>query len=136
MGRPNRGVQAAADETLTPPDVLAANQTLVRVVKPESNNLFLCELPNDRKTLVLELAQRFRNTIWIKRGGFALAERYEDGATDTRAQGEIINIVRGEKEWRKMPYWPKEFAKAAYDQDDSEEESNVGKMPPSDSEDE
>jgi probable RNA-binding protein EIF1AD len=31
---------------------------------------------------------------------------------------------------------PKEFAKAAYDQDDSEEESTVGKMPPSDSEDE
>lgn len=32
---------------------------------------------------------------------------------------------------------PKEFPKATYDQDDSdEEESNVGKMPPSDSEDE
>ncbi|TQW00482.1 hypothetical protein V2A60_001561 [Cordyceps javanica] len=135
MGRPNRGVQAAADETVTPPDVLAANQSLVRVVKPEGNNLFLCALPS-QETLLLELAQRFRNTIWVKRGGFALAERYEDGATDTRAQGEIINIVRAEKDWRKMPYWPKEFAKAAYDQDDSEEESNVGKMPPSDSEDE
>ncbi|OAA80143.1 Nucleic acid-binding, OB-fold-like protein [Akanthomyces lecanii RCEF 1005] len=135
MGRTNRGVQAASDETLTPPDVLAANQTLVRVVKPEGNNLFLCALPG-QETLVLELAQKFRNTIWIKRGGFALAERYEDGATDTRAQGEIINIVRGEKEWRKMPYWPKEFAKADYDQDDSDEESTVGKMPPSDSDDE
>lgn len=31
---------------------------------------------------------------------------------------------------------PKEFGKAAYDLSDSEEESNVGKMPPSDSEDE
>lgn len=31
---------------------------------------------------------------------------------------------------------PKEFAKATYDLSDSEEESNVGKMPPSDSDDE
>lgn len=104
MGRPNRGVQAAAEETITPPDALAPNQSMVRVVKPEGNNLFACILP-DGKPLVLELAQKFRNTIWIKRGGYALAERYEAGATDTRAQGEIINIVRGEKEWRKMPYW-------------------------------
>lgn len=104
MGRPNRGVQAAADETLTPPPALTDQQALVRVVRPEGNNLFTCALP-DASTLVLELAQRFRNTIWVKRGGFALAERYEAGATDTRAQGEIINIVRGEKAWRKMAYW-------------------------------
>ncbi len=31
---------------------------------------------------------------------------------------------------------PKEFAKNAYDLTDSEDDSNVGKMPPSDSEDE
>ncbi len=107
MGRTNRGVLAASDETLTPPAALAANQSLVRVIKPEGNNLFLCALPgsDNKTTIVLELAQKFRNTIWIKRGGFALAERYEAGATDTRAQGEIINIVRGEKEWRKRPYW-------------------------------
>lgn len=30
---------------------------------------------------------------------------------------------------------PKEFARATYDEDEDEEESNVGKMPPSDSED-
>lgn len=104
MGRQNRGIQAAADETLTPPSALTASQSLVRVLKPEGNNLFSCEFPS-KKTATLELAQKFRNTIWIKRGGYALAERYEAGATDTRAEGEIINIVRGEKEWRKMPYW-------------------------------
>ena len=74
------------------------------VVKPEGNNLYTCELPNG-ETLVLELAQRFRNTIWIKRGGFVLAERYEDGKEDTRAEGEIVNVVRDEKAWRKQSYW-------------------------------
>ncbi|OAA59325.1 Nucleic acid-binding, OB-fold-like protein [Cordyceps fumosorosea ARSEF 2679] len=140
MGRPNRtAAQAAADETLVPPAVLAPNQTLVRVVRPEGSNLFLCALPGAggqaRETILLELAQRFRNTVWLRRGGFALAERYEEGAADTRAQGEIINVVRGEKDWRKMPYWPKEFAMAVYD-DEDDQESTVGKMPPSDSEDE
>ncbi|KAG5658314.1 hypothetical protein KAF25_010495 [Fusarium avenaceum] len=136
MGRPKRNVLAAAEAALTPPDVLEPNQSLVRVVKPEGNNLYTCELPNT-KTLVLELGQRFRNTIWIKRGGFVLAERYEDSKEDTRAEGEIVNVVRDEKAWRKQSYWPKEFVKKnTYDLSDSEEESNVGKMPPSDSDDE
>ncbi|KAM0225453.1 hypothetical protein ACHAPQ_003094 [Fusarium lateritium] len=136
MGRPKRNVLAAAEAALTPPDALEPSQSLVRVVKPEGNNLYTCELPNT-KTLILELGQRFRNTIWIKRGGFVLAERYEDSKEDTRAEGEIVNVVRDEKAWRKQSYWPKEFVKKnTYDLSDSEEESNVGKMPPSDSEDE
>ncbi|KAF5677514.1 translation initiation factor 1a if-1 [Fusarium heterosporum] len=136
MGRPKRNVLAAAEAALTPPDALEPNQSLVRVVKPEGNNLYTCELPNT-KTLLLELGQRFRNTIWIKRGGFVLAERYEDSKEDTRSEGEIVNVVRDEKAWRKQSYWPKEFVKKnTYDLSDSEEESNVGKMPPSDSEDE
>ncbi|KAF4991342.1 hypothetical protein FDECE_14063 [Fusarium decemcellulare] len=135
MGRPKRNVLAAAEASMTPPDDLEINQSIVRVVKPEGNNLYTCELPNT-KPIVLELAQRFRNTIWIKRGGFVLAERYEDSKEDTRAMGEIVNVVRDEKLWRKQAYWPKEFVKNAYDLSDSEDESNVGKMPPSDSEDE
>jgi len=132
MGRPKRNVLAAAAESMTPPDSLDSNQSLVRVVKPEGNNLYTCELPN-KKPVVLELAQRFRNTIWIKRGGFVLAERYSGDSQDSRAAGEIVNVVRDEKMWRKQPYWPKEFSKSAFDFED-EDESNVGKMPPSDSE--
>ncbi|KAH6995642.1 translation initiation factor 1A/IF-1 [Ilyonectria robusta] len=134
MGRPKRNVLAAAEESMTPPGALEPNQSVVRVVKPEGNNLYTCELPNT-KPIVLELAQRFRNTIWIKRGGFVLAERYEDNTHDGRAMGEIVNVVRDEKLWRKQGYWPKEFSKNAYNLSDSEDESNVGKMPPSDSED-
>ncbi|GAB0132446.1 hypothetical protein EsDP_00000881 [Epichloe bromicola] len=132
MGKPKRNVLAAAEETLTPPETLGPNESLVRVVKPLGNNLYTCELPN-KKPVVLELAQRFRNTIWIKRGGFVLAERYADGSSDSRADGEIVNVVRDEKLWRKQLYWPKEFTKNTYDLSD-DEDSNVGKMPPSDDE--
>lgn len=62
----------------------------------------------------------------------ALADR------DNKLDGEIVNVVREEREWRKMKYWPAEFKKReAYgeDDDESEEESRVGKMP-SDDEDE
>jgi probable RNA-binding protein EIF1AD len=104
MGRPKRNVLAAAEESLTPPDTLQANHSLARVVKPEGNNLYACELPNG-KPITLELAQRFRNTIWIKRGGFVLAELYAADGQDVRAAGEIINVVRDEKLWRKQPYW-------------------------------
>lgn len=104
MGRPKRNVLAAAQEALSPPDALEPTQVIVRVVKPEGNNLYTCEMPN-KKAVVLELAQRFRNTIWIKRGGYVLAEGYPVGTQDSRAIGEIINVVRDEKLWRKQPYW-------------------------------
>jgi probable RNA-binding protein EIF1AD len=77
----------------------------------------------------------------------ALADR------ENKLDGEIVNVVRDEKAWRKMPYWyvtgcrevdvymmltlyyrPKEFAKkSTYVEDSDEEESTVGKMPPADS---
>lgn len=104
MGRPKRNVQAAAEESLTPPAALEPSQSLVRVVKPEGNNLYACELPN-KKPVVLELAQRFRNTIWIRRGGIVLAERYPEGSEEGRAAGEIVNVVRDDKLWKKQPYW-------------------------------
>ena len=104
MGRPKRDVLAAAENALTPPDSLGPSQFVVRVVKPEGNNLYACELPN-KKPVLLELAQRFRNTIWIRRGGFVVADQYSQGSEETRAVGEIVNIVRDEKLWRKQLYW-------------------------------
>ena len=104
MGKPRRNVMAAAEESLTPPSALAPNQSLARVVKSEGNNTYTCELPN-KATVLLELAQRFRKTIWIRRGGFVLAERYPEDSEEKRAAGEIVNVVRDEKSWRKQPYW-------------------------------
>ncbi|KAF4592601.1 hypothetical protein GQ602_002900 [Ophiocordyceps camponoti-floridani] len=136
MGRPKRSVLAAAEESLTPPESLLPNQFVARVIKPEGNNLYACEL-SCKKSIVLELAQRFRNTIWIKRGGFILAQFYDVGNDDARPAGEIVNVVRDEKLWRKQPYWPKEFVKPTrYDAADGGDDSIVGKMPASDSEDE
>ncbi|PHH89478.1 hypothetical protein CDD83_5973 [Cordyceps sp. RAO-2017] len=131
MGRPKRNVLAAAEESLTPPDALQPGQALVCVVRPEGNNLYTCHLPS-RKPIVLELAQRFRNTIWIRRGGFVLAQRYDAASEDARPAGEIVNVVRDEKLWRKQAYWPKEFAKRTSDASEDEDDSHVGRMPSSD----
>ncbi|KAK7734222.1 hypothetical protein SLS53_007870 [Cytospora paraplurivora] len=134
MGRPKRNIMAAAEESTSPPDELTEYQTVARVGKPEGNNLYSCELPN-RKTVTVELAQRFRNTIWIKRRGFVVVDLTPDeerSKANSKVQGEIINVIRDEKEWRKMPYWPKEFPKNTYD----DEDDNSRDLPPTDSEDE
>lgn len=107
MGRPKRNILAAATESTTPPDELTEHQFVARVGKPEGNNTYTCILPNTKTSLV-ELAQRFRNTIWIKRGGFVVVDltpSEERSKTNNKVAGEIINVVRDEKEWRKMPYW-------------------------------
>ncbi|KAI1430175.1 hypothetical protein F5Y12DRAFT_6354 [Xylaria sp. FL1777] len=131
MARPKRDVRAAAEESTTPPTGLTSSQSVAKVIKAEGNSLYSCSLPS-QQTVLVELAARFRNTIWIKRGGYVLVDLTPLDEKKGRVEGEIVNVVREEKEWRKQSYWPKEFAKATYD-DEEDEESVVGKMPPSDS---
>ncbi|KAI0109915.1 nucleic acid-binding protein [Daldinia grandis] len=133
MARPKREVRAVVEESTTPPDQLTEAQSLARVVKAEGNHLYTCSLPDGRIILV-ELATRFRNTVWIRRGGFVLVHLAPPEEQRGKVEGEIVNVVGIEKEWRKQSYWPKEFARFTYKDDD--EDSTVGKMPPSDSEDE
>ena len=106
MGKPKRNVLAAAEESMTPPEALTDSQSLARVVKAEGNNLYTCELPNTKPILV-ELEPRFRNTIWIKRGGYVLVDlaSADERPASSRVVGEIINVVRDEKAWRKQGYW-------------------------------
>ncbi len=104
MGRPKRNVQAAAEETSTPPPALTASQSIARVTKATGNNLYSCSLPNGKEVLV-ELPSRFRNTIWIKRGGYVLVDTKDADVRDNKIQGEIINVVRDDREWRRQPYW-------------------------------
>jgi probable RNA-binding protein EIF1AD len=104
MGRPKRNVQAAAEETSTPPDELTATQSIARVVKAAGNNLYLCGLPGG-KEILFELPSRFRSTIWIKRGGYVVVETKDGDARENKLGGEILNVVRDEREWRKAPYW-------------------------------
>lgn len=136
MPAPRRKLQATVQETLTPPDELKSTQCIVRVNGAAGNNLYNVELPN-AKTLLVELDPRFRSTIWLKRGGFVLIDTATLAERDNKIDGEIINVVRDERVWRKAPYWPQEFVKKttiSTDSDEEEEESRVGQMPPSDEE--
>ncbi|KAI9789965.1 MAG: hypothetical protein M1833_002132 [Piccolia ochrophora] len=136
MGPPRRNLIATALETTTPPSSLSESQSIARVARAEGNNLYTLELPSS-KSMLAELPSRFRSTIWIKRGSFVIVDTEAFGERENKLDGEIVNVVRDEKQWRRYPYWPQEFSKRSMQLDDEDEDSNVGKMPPSgESEDE
>ena len=134
MPRPKRDIQAVAQETITPPNELSEFQAIARVKQASGNNLYQLELPSGKVSLA-ELPARFRSTIWIKRGTYVLVDTTALADRDNKLGGEIVNVVRDERAWRKMSYWPSTFTmkKSSYG-DDSDDEGP--KMPPSDSEDE
>ena len=134
MGPPRRKLQATVEETLTPPDNLADGQMIARIVKAEGKNLYTVHSPSS-ETLLVELEARFRSTIWLKRGSYVLVDRSALADRENKLDGLIVNVVRDEKAWRKEKYWPEEFVKKLIATED-EDESNVGKMPPSEDEDE
>jgi probable RNA-binding protein EIF1AD len=134
MPRPKRDIQAVAQETISPPDSLPASQAIARVKQAAGKNLYHLELPAG-DVILAELPARFRSTIWIKRGSFVLVNTSALAGRDNKLGGEIVNVVRDERAWRKMSYWPAEFpAKNSSYANDSEDEGP--KMPPSDSENE
>ena len=135
MPRPKRDIQAVADKTINPPASLASSQSIACVKQASGNNLYQVELPSGKLVLV-ELPARFRSTIWIKRGSFVLTDTGILAERDNKLEGEIVNVVRDEKSWRKMSYWPAEFPKkvAAYGGGSDEDEQGP-RMPPPDSED-
>jgi len=156
MAKPKRAVLATIDSTVTPPDSLPPNHTLARITRAEGKNIYAAELP-DGKPVLAELEAKFRSTVWIKRGSYVVIDTTALADRENKLDGEIVNVVRDEKAWRKMSYWyaygyrtllsihdadvllyrPKEFAKkSTYVADSDEEESTVGKMPPSDSDEE
>jgi len=136
MGRPKRNLLATAEETLTPPDTLAEGESIARIVKAAGNNLYNAELPSSQ-TVLLELPARFRSTIWIKRGSYVLVDTTALADRDNKLDGEITNVVRDERAWRKQKYWPAEFAKkSSYVEGSDENESTVGKLPPGESDEE
>ncbi|KAI4280745.1 MAG: hypothetical protein L6R38_004210 [Xanthoria sp. 2 TBL-2021] len=136
MARPKRNLLATAQETSSPPSSLDNNHAIARVRKAEGKNLYLVELPKRTDPLLVELPARFRSQIWIKRGGYVLVDTAAFLDRDNKLDGEIVNVVREEKEWRKQSYWPAEFVKkSTYPEDSEDETSTVGKMPPSDDSD-
>lgn len=124
--------RTTADSASTPPDVLTPTQHIARVVALPGHNVFNCVLPSGT-AIIAWLPDRFRSGLWLKRGGYVVIDTSDaEALKDTKIAGNIINVVRDEREWRKMAYWPAEFGKErdkAYE-DSDEEESVVGKMPP------
>ena len=104
MGRPKRNLLATAEETSTPPILLDEGLVIARVRQAEGKNLYTVELPNNRALLV-ELPSRFRSTIWIKRGGYVVVNVNAFEERENKLDGEIANVVRDEKQWRKQSYW-------------------------------
>lgn len=104
MGPPRRKVLATAQETLTPPDELADTQLIVRAIKATGNNIYQIELP-DKQLMLVELPAKFRSKFWIKRGSYLVIDTKPTEERENKIGGEIINIVRDEKAWRKAPFW-------------------------------
>ncbi|KAI4206863.1 MAG: hypothetical protein LQ348_000798 [Seirophora lacunosa] len=143
MPRPKRHLLATAQETLTPPPSLDENHAIAKVRKAEGKNLYSVELPSSSShteeekeeallLLLVELPSRFRSQIWLKRGGYVVVDTAAFAGRDNKLDGEIVNVVRDEREWRKQAYWPAEFVKKSSYPEDSDEESHVGQLPPSD----
>lgn len=151
MGRPKRSVLATAEETCSPPADLPAAHRIARVRKAAGNNLYSVQLPSQSEILV-ELPSRFRSTFWIKRDGFVVVDVNALPNRENKLAGEIVNVVREEKHWRKQPYWcvvlppgktllsaviprPSEFAKKSMPAWADDDDSIVGKLPPEETSD-
>ena len=105
MGRPKRILLATAAETSSPPLSLGQGHSIALVKKAEGNNLYSVELPEGKQSLLVELPSRFRSQIWIKRGGYVVVDRLAFDDRENKLGGEIVNVVRDEKQWRKQAYW-------------------------------
>ncbi|SPN99903.1 related to eukaryotic translation initation factor eIF1a-like protein [Cephalotrichum gorgonifer] len=122
-----------AHEALEPPATLLPGQIIARIEKALGHARYACLLPN-KTTVIADLDERFRQAVWVERGNYVLLERYDPKEVEDDAVAKIINIAKDEKRWRKMSYWPVEFPKFQ-DPGSDDEDSRVGMMPPSDSED-
>lgn len=105
MPRPKRNFLATAEETSIPPPSLGNGHEIARVQKAEGKNLYTVHVPDRAEPLLVELPSRFRSQIWIKRGGFVVVDRSAFENRENKLDGEIVNVVRDEKQWRKQPYW-------------------------------
>lgn len=124
MGR-TKAAERLFESTGSPPDNLGPNEFIACIVKARGNSLYdvklatsqsesiesLHQINRDGKgqeeTIVVSMPPKFRNTIFVKRGGFVLIALFDD--TPGTVKGEIINIVVNKKDWQRFPYWPQEF---------------------------
>jgi probable RNA-binding protein EIF1AD len=120
MGR-TKAAERLFESIGTPPDKLEPNHVIACIVKARGNSLYDVRLAptqykqllstelNDEKesAIVVSMPPKFRNTIFVKRGGYILVALFDD--TQATVKGEIANIVVNKKDWQRFPYWPEEF---------------------------
>lgn len=83
-------------------------------------------------TFVVEMPPKFRNTVFIKRGGLCVVTIYQEivdlaakpELDSYKVHGEISNIIRNEREWQKYPYWPAEYKRQTKGWDISSDEES------------
>ncbi|KAK5688508.1 hypothetical protein LTS10_000486 [Elasticomyces elasticus] len=131
MPKPKRNINAVAEATMTPPESLPEHHLIARLKQAAGKNLYYLDTAAGT-TILAELNQVFRSTIWLRRGSYVVVNTNSLADRDNKLGGEIVNVVGDEKAWRKMVYWPKEFVKKSSYEADSDDEGP--QMPPSDSE--
>ena len=105
MPRSKRALHAAAQESENPPESLLDGQKIMRVLKPAGSNLYSVEEPSKSGSLLVEMPSRLRSMMWVKRGSFVLVDSEALASRQNKLAGEIVNVIRNEKEWRKQTYW-------------------------------
>ena len=95
---------ATAQETVLPRESMPPNQSIARVQTCVGNNIYSVELPS-KAVILVELPAKFRSTFWLKRGGFVVVDTDALVSRDNKLEGEIVNVVRDDKLWRKQAYW-------------------------------
>ena len=107
-----------------PPDTLAQGQLICKVDSICGNNIYSVVCPPVASTttdsslgapglksgskVLVELPPRFRNTLWIRRGGFVLVDTHDgqEGRRNNKIVGTIAAVIQDVRVWRKMTYWP------------------------------
>lgn len=118
MGRKNQQQALQAG----PPDELLPSEKIAKVESINGNNIYTVSFADSQDTnaapsatgkilSLVELPPKFRNSIWIRRGGFVLVNCAAFDGRDNKLAGEIVNVIHDEKSWMKMNYWPVLFRK-------------------------
>ncbi|KAH8241793.1 probable RNA-binding protein EIF1AD [Drosophila bipectinata] len=106
-------------------------QKIVRVVSSRGNNLHEVEAATNEENFLVSMPNKFRKSMWVKRGDFLLIEPIEEG---DKVKAEICKILTTEhvKEYTKAGIWPVKFTKksgqeeiSAQNQDDSDFEDDL-----------
>ena len=105
MAPQKRLIEATTREAFNPPDEIFPQQCLARVTSNDGRNI-LCVADSKGKILCVELPARFCSAaVCLRRGSYVLIDCAIFAESEGKRDGEVINVVRDEKSWRKMHYW-------------------------------